>query len=126
MSSGLLSVNVATSVKAPRKQHSKAVVDTTPKEEPWTHEELLRFREVADSHEWAAVWRLTLCGLRRSEIMGMTWERVDLERGEVRIEAATCYWTGVAPLPTIRSPRPHGGQSPSMRSSRAPWLCCGP
>jgi integrase len=49
-------------------------------------EELLRFREVSDDHEWAAVWRLTLCGLRRSEIMGMTWDCVDLERGEVRVE----------------------------------------
>jgi integrase len=86
ISSGLLSVNVAASVKPPRKQHSKAAVDTTPKDEPWTHSELLHFREVADCHEWAAVWGLTLCGLRRSEIMGMTWGCVDLERGEVRIE----------------------------------------
>jgi integrase len=86
INSGLLSVNVAASVKAPRKQHSKAVVDTKPKEEPWTHEELLRFRGVADRDEWAAVWRLTLCGLRRSEVMGMTWDCVDLDSGEVRIE----------------------------------------
>jgi integrase len=86
ISSGLVSVNVAASVKAPRKQYSKAVVDTKPKDEPWTHSDLLHFRAVADSHEWAAVWRLTLCGLRRSEIMGMTWNCVDLERGEVRIE----------------------------------------
>lgn len=86
ISSGLLSVNVAASVKPPRKQHSKAATDTKPKDEPWTHQELLAFRAVADSHEWAAVWRLTLCGLRRSEVMGMTWDCVDLERGEVRIE----------------------------------------
>jgi hypothetical protein len=68
ISSGLRSVNVAASVKPTRKQHSEARADTRPKDEPWTHEELLRFREVSDSHEWAAVWRLTLCGLRRSEI----------------------------------------------------------
>jgi site-specific recombinase XerC len=86
ISSGLLSVNVAASVKAPRKQHSKAQVDTKPKDEPWTHAELLRFREVADNHEWAAVWRLTLCGLRRSQVMGMTWDAIDLERGEVKVE----------------------------------------
>jgi integrase len=86
ISSGLLSVNVAASVKPPRKQHSEAPADTKPKDEPWSHEELLRFREISDSHEWAAVWRLTLCGLRRSEIMGMTWDCVDLERGEVGVE----------------------------------------
>jgi Phage integrase, N-terminal SAM-like domain len=70
ISSGLLSVNVAASVKAPRKQHSKALADTRPKDEPWTQEELLRFRSVADQDDWAACWRLTMCGLRRSEIMG--------------------------------------------------------
>ena len=31
-----------------------------------------RFRAVADLDEWAACWRLTMCGLRRSEIMGLT------------------------------------------------------
>jgi integrase len=37
---------------------------------------------VADADEWAAGWRLTLCGLRRSEVLGMKWESVDLARGE--------------------------------------------
>jgi integrase len=46
----------------------------------------LQFRAVADQHEWAAAWRLTLCGLRRSEVMGLSWDAVDLERGEVKIE----------------------------------------
>jgi integrase len=86
ISSGLLSINVAASVKAPRKQHSKALADTKPKDEPWTQEELLRFRAVADQHEWAAAWRLTLCGLRRSEIMGLRWESVDLDRGEIKVQ----------------------------------------
>ena len=36
ISSNLLSVNVAASVKPPRKQHSTARVDTEPKDEPWT------------------------------------------------------------------------------------------
>lgn len=84
--SGLLSINVAVFVKAPRKQSSKALVDTKPKDEPWTQEELLQFRALADQHEWGAAWRLTLCGLRRSEVMGMMWESIDLDRGEVKIE----------------------------------------
>jgi integrase len=86
ISAGLLSVNVSASVRAPRKQQSKALTDTRPKDEPWSHEELFHFRAVADQDEWAAVWRLTLCGLRRSEVMRMTWDCVDLERGEVRVE----------------------------------------
>jgi integrase len=73
-------------VKAPRQQSSEALADTKPKEEPWTQEELLQFRAVTDAHEWAAAWRLTLCGLQRSEVMGMMWDSVDLEQGEVRVE----------------------------------------
>ena len=38
-------------------------------------------------HESAACWRLTLCGLRRSEVMGLKWDAVDLGRGEVKIKA---------------------------------------
>jgi integrase len=86
ISSNLLSVNVAASVKPPRKQHSTARVDTEPRDEPWIQGELLRFRAAADHDEWAAAWRLTLCGLRRSEIMGMRWESIDLDRGEVKVE----------------------------------------
>jgi site-specific recombinase XerC len=44
---GAVAVNVAASVKAPRKQHSKAVADTRAKDEPWTMDEVLHFRAVA-------------------------------------------------------------------------------
>ncbi len=53
----------------------------------WTPEELLQFRAVADLDEWAAAWRLTLCGLRRSEVLGMQWAAVDLAAGEVKVQA---------------------------------------
>ena len=51
ISSGLLSVNVAASVEAPRKQHSKAMIDTRPKDESWSQQELLQFRAVADQDD---------------------------------------------------------------------------
>jgi integrase len=73
ISSGLIAVNVAASVKPPRKQHG----DSKPKI-IWTPEELIQFRAVADQDEWAAAWRLTLSGLRRSEVLGMKWTAVDL------------------------------------------------
>ena len=79
---GCLAINVASSVKAPRKQHG----DTKAKS-VWTPEELIQFRTIADQHEWAAAWRLTLSGLRRSEVLGMQWSAVDLAAGEVRVQA---------------------------------------
>jgi len=66
ISSGVVAVNVAASVKPPRKPHSDAT-----DEEVWEPNELVKFREVADQDEWAAAWRLTLSGLRRSEVMGL-------------------------------------------------------
>jgi integrase len=49
---------------------------------------------VADEDDWAAGWRLTLCGLRRSEVMGMRWEAVDMERGEVVVQAGRVLLDG--------------------------------
>jgi Phage integrase central domain len=86
---GMVSVNVAASVKAPRKQHS----DTRPVP-VWEPTELIAFRAVADQDEWAAAWRLTLCGLRRSEALGMRWEAIDLARGEVAVQAGRVLLDG--------------------------------
>lgn len=51
----------------------------------WQPEELERFVEHADSDDLAAAWRLTACGLTRSEVLGLRWSDVDLEAGMVHI-----------------------------------------
>jgi integrase len=81
VSTGLLPNNPAIDVKAPRRKRGdkKPVV-------PWEATELLRFREKADRDSLAAGFRLTLCGLRRSEVLGLSWDAVDLDAGTVRIE----------------------------------------
>jgi integrase len=78
---GLVLANVAEGVKAPRKRHEEAETETAV----WSPDEMLRFRHVSDSHEWAAAWRLTLSGLRRSEVLGMRWRDVDTDAGTVTI-----------------------------------------
>lgn len=82
---GLLAKNPAATVKPPKKQpgDKRPIV-------VWTVEELTDFRSYADEHATAA-WlrtaiRLTLCGLRRSEVLGLDWANVDLNDGTVRIE----------------------------------------
>ena len=81
---GLLAVNVAASVKAPRKAHSDARTV-----EVWDPEHLDAFKVLSDQEplEWAVAWRLTLCGLRRSEVLGLSWDAVDLDRGEITVRA---------------------------------------
>jgi integrase len=89
ISSGLIGVNVAASVKAPRKQHGDTRAVTV-----WSPAELVKFRNVSDQDEWAAGWRLTLCGLRRSEVLGMRWDAVDLDRGDVVVRAGRVLLDG--------------------------------
>lgn len=60
----------------------------------WEPFELIKFRAVADQDDWAAAWRLTLCGLRRSEVMGLRWDAVDLDRGEIVVQAGRVLLDG--------------------------------
>ncbi len=83
VSSGVLPANPAAHVKTPRARHGEAKAEMAV----WTPEEMLRFRHYADNDEWAAAWRLTLCGMRRSEVMGLHWTAVDLEAGTVEVTA---------------------------------------
>jgi integrase len=57
----------------------------------WEPSDLRRFREHVDAQpeEWVrAAFRLTACGLRRSEVLGLALESVDLDAGTVRVEAS--------------------------------------
>jgi integrase len=88
--------NVAASLKAPRKAHPSTTAPRTEQRPKviWEPEELERFRVLADQDQWAAAWRLARCGLRRSEVMGMAWGAVDLERGEVTVSAGRVLLDG--------------------------------
>lgn len=79
---GLLPVNVADGVRAPRKTRADVRTVTV-----WEPSDLLKFRTTADADDLAAGWRLTLSGLRRSEVLGLRWTSVDLRAGTVTVEA---------------------------------------
>lgn len=77
---GLITVDPSARVEVPREAARRSPVT------PWEPAELLTFRQAADAHEWAGVWRVALSGLRRSEVLGLRWDCVDLEAGTVRVE----------------------------------------
>jgi integrase len=53
----------------------------------WTEEEAQQFLRSIAGHRWAGPIRLTLLyGLRRSELLGLSWSTVDVKQGTVRIE----------------------------------------
>ena len=79
--------NPCRSIRLPR---VSKVAARSHKVEPWTPDELRQFRDHVDLTEvdatMRAVWRLVLCGLRRSEVCGLTWSHVDFETGVVHVE----------------------------------------
>lgn len=76
----LITTNPAAGVEIPRTAARRATVT------PWEPAELVKFRSVADEDDLAGAWRLSLSGLRRSEVLGMKWESVDFDTGTVRVE----------------------------------------
>ncbi len=86
---GLIAANPAVGVKAPRKQRGD-----TRAAQVWEPAELLRFRAVADADDLAVGWRLSLCGLRRSEVLGLQWGAVELTSGDITVKAARVALVG--------------------------------
>ena len=58
------------------------------REQPaWSEDEIARFIAVSDSHRWAAGFRVAvLYGLRRSEMLALRWNDIDLDAGTVRVD----------------------------------------
>jgi integrase len=77
----------------------------------WTPAQLAAFLDVASHDRYAVAWKLTTYGLRRGEVLGLTWSRVDLDKGEIFIggpEATRTVVAGevvVGPVKTRRGER---------------------
>ncbi|MDP3969110.1 MAG: tyrosine-type recombinase/integrase [Nocardioides sp.] len=133
--------NPAALVKPPREQHTAGSKATTSRR--WEPEEVKRFRALADTYAegeafaaepWLrAGMRLTLTGMRRSEVLGLDWQRVDLDVGSVEVAASrvkTGRGTATAlgevkaanSLRTIRAEVIHPGTVAALRSL---WLAQG-
>lgn len=75
---GLVTRNVARLVKRPRQVRRDVA--------RWTAAQAATFRAHVLGDRLAAAWLLSLAGLRRSEVLGLRWEDVDLDAGTVRVE----------------------------------------
>lgn len=86
VSVGVLAANPATDVK-PRRRRK----DDAHEVSVWEPAQLVRFVAHVDTQEdeWTrAAFRLSACGLRRSEVLGLAWPVVDLDAGTVKVEAS--------------------------------------
>jgi integrase len=86
---GVVAKNPALGVKAPKAKPGDRRPVTV-----WTPSQLAAFRDYVDdlpvailaADPWLQVGtRLTLCGLRRSEVLGLDWSNVDLPAGSIRV-----------------------------------------
>ena len=84
VSAHIIRSNPMENVKAPRKAGGsrKAGVGVAY----WTPSEARTFASHVESDRLNAAWRLTLCGLRRSEVLGLTWDAIDWDTGEVAVQ----------------------------------------
>jgi integrase len=78
---GLVVRNAADAATSPSASAAKA-----PAMKTWTADELRRFLEhVRDDRLYAAWHVLAMTGLRRGELLGLSWEAVDLDAGRVAV-----------------------------------------
>ena len=95
MRQGWLKANPTTLAKPPRQQHGSDRDESVLR---WSPAELATFRAEIDRYgdgqrfaaePWlTAGMRLTLTGMRRSEVLGLDWQRVDLDAGTVEVAAS--------------------------------------
>jgi integrase len=79
----LIEVNPVIGSKAPKK-------DGKPQHVTWTGEQAQMFLEATAGTRLAPLWQLALAtGVRRGELMALTWECVDLEAGIISVERST-------------------------------------
>lgn len=81
---GLLRRSPANRVPIPRDVKNVGRVKDT---DAWSHEEVDIFLETTSTHRWAAGFRLAvLFGLRRSELLALRWDDVDVAQRRLRID----------------------------------------
>ncbi|KZF06508.1 integrase, partial [Rhodococcus sp. EPR-157] len=84
---GLIARNVAQLIDRPSIAHTEMMF--------WQPAEAEQFRRHVSSNRLFACWLLTLYGLRRSEVLGLTWDRVDFDAGTVSVAAGRVVVRGL-------------------------------
>jgi integrase len=75
----LVRVNVAASRLVERPKGSDFKGDA------WSEAQVAAFLDHVRGDRYEAAWRVSLCGLRRSEVLGLTWGAIDLDAGTLSV-----------------------------------------
>ena len=74
--------NVAALVSKPKREDNSPIVSQN-----WTAGQAREFLTHVANDRFVAAWRLSLYGLRRGEVMGLTWDSVDLEDAKITVRS---------------------------------------
>ena len=93
----LVRVNVAASRLVERPKGSDFKGDA------WSEAQVAAFLDHVRGDRYEAAWRVSLCGLRRSEVLGLTWGAIDLDAGmlSVRQSRTPRKGTGIGTKGTV-------------------------
>lgn len=120
---GIVGTNVADVTKAPRISYRKATI--------WTPEEVGTFLDTASGDDLWPLWLLMVeTGARTSELLGLAWEDVSLDRGTLRIgrrvvrllKGTPTMKDGGKSAAAARSIRLTPGTIGELRSYRTRWI----
>ena len=89
--------------------------------EAWDAAEVTRFLEATREHRWAVGFRLgVLYGLRRSEVLALHWDDLEVEKQTLRIDQSVVAVSDRCGVERRQERDGHGGESRSMTRRCAP------
>lgn len=72
----------------------------------WTVDQVATFLKHTQGDRYEAVWQISLCGLRRSEVLGLTWADIDFEAETLTVSKGRTVrkGTGIGDRSTVGGP----------------------
>jgi integrase len=103
---GLLPTDPCAAAIIPRR-HPDPPPRTRPQPTVWTAEQLVAFFAATAGRPLAALWVVAACtGMRRGELLGLSWDDVDLTRRTIRLQRSLTVLHGDIELGPTKTARP--------------------